>query len=202
VKVFRTDTFTQVATIPVGKLPHGVWPSGDGNRVYVGLENGDALAVIDTATNRVIGNVPVGQAPQAIAYVPNAVRNGEGTTNLQPLGTASKVVQLTLAPQGASGMPTSISLFDQGLVQILEGAATGLQPKHAYVLAFADAPDGSGPLQPLATFMTNPAGSGIVNAAGPIRQVVQGEANQPRRFLVIAEAVGGTPGMVVQVQQP
>ncbi len=39
IKVFRTDNFEQVATIPVGKLPHGVWPSGDGSRVYVGLEN-------------------------------------------------------------------------------------------------------------------------------------------------------------------
>jgi DNA-binding beta-propeller fold protein YncE len=39
IKVFRTDNFAQVATIPVGKLPHGIWPSGDGTRVYVGLEN-------------------------------------------------------------------------------------------------------------------------------------------------------------------
>src|ERR1700739_4407365 len=36
VKVFRTDNFQQVATIPVGRLPHGIWPSGDGTRVYVG----------------------------------------------------------------------------------------------------------------------------------------------------------------------
>ena len=41
VKVFRTDDFSMVATIPVGKLPHGIWPSGDGTRVYVGLENDD-----------------------------------------------------------------------------------------------------------------------------------------------------------------
>ena len=34
-------------------------------RIYVGLENADALAAIDTATNRVIANVPIGQAPQA-----------------------------------------------------------------------------------------------------------------------------------------
>src|SRR5262245_13741904 len=60
VKVFRTDDFSQVATIPVGNLPHGIWPSGDGSRVYVGLENGDALAAIDTATNRVTANIPVG----------------------------------------------------------------------------------------------------------------------------------------------
>ena len=56
VKVFRTDDFSQVATIPVGNLPHGMWPSGDGSRIYVGLENGDALAAIDTATNMVIAN--------------------------------------------------------------------------------------------------------------------------------------------------
>src|SRR5450432_2877520 len=54
VKVFRTDDFSQVATIPVGKVPHGVWPSGDGSRIYVGLENDDALAVIDTALNTVV----------------------------------------------------------------------------------------------------------------------------------------------------
>ena len=70
VKVFRTDDFSQVATIPVGNLPHGVWPSGDGTRIYVGLENADALAAIDTATNKVVANIPIGQAPQAIAYVP------------------------------------------------------------------------------------------------------------------------------------
>ena len=58
VKVFRTDDFSQVATIPVGKLPHGIWPSGDGTRIYVGLENADALAAIDTLTNKVIATSP------------------------------------------------------------------------------------------------------------------------------------------------
>src|ERR1700681_3614470 len=46
VKVFRTDDFSLTATIPVGKLPHGIWPSGDGSRVYVGLENADGMAAI------------------------------------------------------------------------------------------------------------------------------------------------------------
>ena len=39
VQVFRTSDFSKVATIGLGKLPHGIWPSGDGSRVYVGLEN-------------------------------------------------------------------------------------------------------------------------------------------------------------------
>ena len=52
--MYRTDTLEQVASVPVGNLPHGIWPSGDGTRVYAGLENGDAVAAIDTLTNRVI----------------------------------------------------------------------------------------------------------------------------------------------------
>jgi hypothetical protein len=48
VNVFRTDDFSRVATISVGSLPHGIWPSGDHSRVYVGLENADAM----TATGR------------------------------------------------------------------------------------------------------------------------------------------------------
>ena len=44
VLVFRRDSFEKIATIPTGKLPHGIWPSGDGSRMYVGLENDDAMA--------------------------------------------------------------------------------------------------------------------------------------------------------------
>ncbi len=35
VRVFKTSDFSLVARIPTGDLPHGVWPSGDGSRVYV-----------------------------------------------------------------------------------------------------------------------------------------------------------------------
>ena len=60
------DKFVLVGKIPVGKLPHGIWPSGDGSRIYVGLENADGMAAIDTATNKLIATSPIGQAPQAI----------------------------------------------------------------------------------------------------------------------------------------
>ncbi|WP_316173640.1 MULTISPECIES: YncE family protein [unclassified Bradyrhizobium] len=203
VKVFRTDDFSQVATIPVGNLPHGVWPSGDGSRIYVGLENADALAAIDTATNTVIANVPIGQAPQAIAYVSNAAPNADDRQNLQPIGVAGQVAHLTLAPKErvkeGSGA-TSVSLFDQGLIQILQASVTGLQPKQKYVLALAERADGTGSLQPLSSFMTNPAGSAIVNAAGPIRQIVVQPRGAERRYLVIASGEPATPGAVVQIQ--
>ena len=78
VKVFHTDDFGLVATIPVGKLPHGIWPSGDGTRVYIGLEIDDKATAIDTLTNTVIATAPIGQAPQGVAYVPNAVPERTG----------------------------------------------------------------------------------------------------------------------------
>lgn len=204
VKVFRTDDFSQVATIPVGRLPHGLWPAGDGSRVYVGLENADALAAIDTLTNKVIATIPVGQAPQAVNYVPGAVPEGDGTQNLQPLGVAGQAAHLSLAKDGKVGekekAPTSVSLFDQGLIQILQASVTGLTPKKPYVLALSSQPDGKGTLEPLSSFMTNPAGSAIVNAAGPIRQIVQNETKGLRRYLVIAEGTVAQPGAVVQHQ--
>lgn len=203
VKVFRTDDFSQVATIPVGNLPHGVWPSGDGTRIYVGLENADALAAIDTATNKVIGNVPIGQAPQAIVYVPNAAPDPDDRQNLQALGVAGQVAHLALASKDGTKhgtAPTSVSLFDQGLIQILQASVTGLQPKQKYVLALAERSDGGGPLQPLAAFMTNPAGSAIVNAAGPIRQIVDQSAAAARRYLVIASGDAAMPGEAIQIE--
>jgi len=203
VKVFRTDDFSQVATIPVGKLPHGVWPSGDGTRVYVGLENNDVLAAIGTATNTVIANIPIGQAPQAIVYVPGAAPDPDDRQNLQSLGVAGQVAHLALAPkadQAGSKPSTSVSLFDQGLTQVLQASVTGLEPKQKYVLALAEEPDGKGSLQPLAAFMTNPAGAAIVNAVGPIRQVVQNSASSERRYLVIAPGDAANVGEPVQIQ--
>jgi hypothetical protein len=122
------------------------------------------------------------------------VPEGAGTQGLQPLDLAGQATHLALVslvggqPQGnAEKAPTSVSLFDQGLTQIFQASATGLQPKMPYVLALASEPDGKGKLEVIAAFMTNPAGSAIVNTVGPIRQIVQGEQQTPRRYLAIAE---------------
>jgi YVTN family beta-propeller protein len=206
VKVFRTDTFDLVATIAVGKLPHGVWPSADGSRIYVGLENDDSLVAIDTTRNRVIATSPLGQAPQALVYVSNAVADDDLHLGLRPLSPAEGVTRLSLSIKkpldgvGTKQPPTSVSLFDQGLTQVLEASVSGLRPGESYILALADNSDGSGIVQALAAFRTNPAGSAIVNAAGPIRQILRPGTIAPRRYLVI---LAGTPdkiGEVIQVQ--
>jgi len=204
VQVFRTNDFAKVATIPVGKLPHGVWPSGDGTRVYVGLENDDSLVAIDTLSNTVIATIRIGQAPQAVNYVPNAVPAGDGRQGLQPLDVAGRAAHLSLVPVANAGenAPTSVALFDQGLLQVLQAAVTGLEPQRPYVLALSTRPDGGGVLEPLAAFTTNPAGAAIVNALGPIRQLVQGQVDVPRRYLVIAPGTPGQHGAAVQIQAP
>jgi len=205
VEVFRTDDFSKVTTIPVGTLPHGVWDSGDGTRVYVGLENDDRLVAINTLTNQVVATIPIGQAPQAVIYVPDAVPTGAGTAGLQPLGVAGSAAHTTLAAPGG-GEPTSVSLFDQGLIQVLQAAVTGLEPGKPYVLALARRRDGGGggggggPLEPLAAFTINPAGAAVVDAIGPIRQLVRASTPAERRYLVIAAGTPAQPGPVVQTQ--
>lgn len=203
VKVFRTTDFQQVATIPVGPLPHGIWPSGDGSRVYVGIENGDAVTAINSATNRVIATIPNGQAAQALVYVPAAVpAEASGIEHLQPLGLAGSAAHLVLVAPGSS-TSTTVSLFDQGITQVLQAAVAGLEPAKPYVLALTSSPDGTGEIEPLAQFMTNPAGAQVVNAVGPIRQIVDAKATKrnERRYLAILQWENGKRGRPVQLQQ-
>ena len=200
VQVYRTSGFERIATIPVGDLPHGIWPSGDGSRVYVGLENADAIAAIDTATQKVVATIPGGQAGQALVYIPGAVAQGAGTDHLEPVGRALSAAHLRLGPAGGPAA-TTIALFDQQLTQVVQAAVTGLQPKARYALALAGNVSGDGPLEPIAQFTTNPAGAQVVNAVGPIRQVVAPSEPAPRRWLVIAPVgAGETMGRPVQVQ--
>jgi YVTN family beta-propeller protein len=204
VQVYRTSDFDRVATIPTGDLPHGLWPSGDGTRMYVALENADAVAAIDTATQKVVAVIPAGHAGQALVYVPRAVPEGPAAQNLKPLSSVATATHLRLAPVQGEGPGTTVALFDQGLTQVIQAAVAGLEPKKPYVLLLSDRPDGTGRQEPLARFMANPAGAAVVNAVGPIRQLVQpGEASQAasRRYLAIV-AVGseGELGPPIQVQ--
>jgi len=199
VKVFRRGATPQlVATIRVGGLPHGIWPSGDGSRVYVALENGNAAAVIDTLTNRVMANVPIGQTTQALVYVPNAVTTGAGTENLVPLGEAGNSASLKLegvgfTSQRAQGWAAVNSL---GLLDLVQIAAEGLAPKTQYRVFLSDTNEAPFKnLQPLAVLKTNPDGAGIVQAIGPLKTLVTpngAKADVYHRFLIVTESDGAS----------
>jgi hypothetical protein len=126
-----------------------------------------------------------------------------GVENLQPLGLAASAAHLTLAAPG-SKRQTTVALFDQGLTQVVQAAVAGVEPGTRYMLALTSNRDGSGSIEPLAEFTSNPAGAQIVNAVGPIRQIVDPAAGQDvrRRYLTVLTLVeGGKPGRAVQVQQ-
>jgi hypothetical protein len=121
--------------------------------------------------------------------------------NLADIGAASEAVHLTLASAGASNAQTTVTLNNQGLIDLLQAAVTGLEPKKPYLLGLVANADGSGTLEPIAKFMSNPAGAAIVVAIGPLRKAVAGSEDAPRRYLVVAPVNDGKPGAVLQVQR-
>jgi YVTN family beta-propeller protein len=175
-----------LATIKTGDLPHGIWGSGDGRSVYVGLENGDSVQAIDTATNRCVATIPVGQLPQALVYVPNAVASDKGTVNLKPLGLAAQALHLELTPppEASSTAHASVSINSLGPIDNLQIAATGLEPGKKYWVMLV----GGAEPQELVTFSAGIGGAAIAQALGPLkRAVVPSQMKQALKLEVRAE---------------
>ena len=193
VKAFRRGATPElVATIPVGALPHGIWPSGDGSRVYIALENGEMAVAIDTVSNKVIANIPIGQTTQALVYVPNAVPDGPGTDNLAPLGASGNTVRLHLQAAGTAlpDAQASVAVNSLGLLDLIQIAAEGLTPKSQYQVYLAESDHAPfGKLEPLALLKINPDGAGIVQAIGPLKTLSGGgAAGAPaQRFLIVTD---------------
>ena len=192
VKAFRRgDKPELVATIPVGELPHGIWPSGDGSRVYVALENGQHCVAIDTVTNKVIAKVPIGQTTQALVYVSNAAPKESGAENLMPLGTAANTAGLHLE-SGGTALPeaeASVAVNSLGLLDLIQIAAKGLAPKESYQVYLAESNKSPfGKLEQLAVLKTNPDGAGIVQAIGPLKVLAGNSPASPsQRFLIVTD---------------
>jgi YVTN family beta-propeller protein len=196
VKVFRRGTNPPelVTTIPVGELPHGLWPSGDGTRIYVALENGGAVQAIDTSTNKVIATVPIGQTAQALVYVPNAVPQGAGTDNLVPLGEAANSAKFDLV-SASPDMPkahASATVNSLGAVDLVEVAVANLTPKSQFKLCVAESDHAPfGKVECIGAIKTNVEGSGIGQAIAPLKAVANTQqsvdAQAARRYLVVTD---------------
>ncbi len=205
VKVFRRGEKPElVETIPTGDLPHGLWGSGDGTRVYVGLENQDAVLAIDTLKNQILATIPIGQQPQALVYVPEAVPPGDGATSLVPLGDAGKAAHLTLvSPSKGSAAHATVSVNTLGPLDLLQAAVSGLKPGQMYTLWLATSrSEPFGKKEPLATFKTNVAGAQIVQTIGPLRQVLtrpaDGAAEQEKKRFLLVTAVDSEAAELIQ----
>ena len=176
-KVYRRDgDRALIATVPLGDLPHGLWPSPDGTRLYVGLENGDAVQVIDTASNKPLKTIKVGQLPQALVYVPNAVRDGDSRQNLVALDTLDGAdhIRMQSAPGADAKAAATIVVNRLGLVDQVQIAASGLTPNAAYQLVLEQMSAGNATRTPLAKLKVSASGIAIAQAIGPVRSIGNG----------------------------
>lgn len=146
-----------VATIPTGADPHGIWPSPDNTRVYVALENQDAVQVINTISNSVIKTLPIGQMPQALVYVANAVPSGNGRNGLTQQGLNLRVEPSTITVTG--GGEADVVVRELINVDSVEVIAEALTPKAKYQVY---AVKGDGTRQLIADFVGNSQGKGSV----------------------------------------
>jgi YVTN family beta-propeller protein len=205
VKVYRRGKQSDlVTTIPTGDLPHGIWGSGDGTRVYVGLENQDAVMAIDTLKNTVLATIPVGQQPQALVYVPDAVPDGDGEANLMPLGDAGKAAHLTLIAAEGRGRSAhaTVSVNNLGSVDLLQAAFSGLKPGQKYTLWLVQSRTAPfGQKEALVTFQANLTGAQVVQTIGPLRKVLTAASESAaqqvdQRFLLLTQTDSKTPELM------
>lgn len=187
VKVY-TRNRQLIATIPVGPNPHGIWPSGDGSKLYVGLENGDAVDVIDTKTNTKLKQILSGQAPNALIYAVKAIPTGsDGLANLEAY-TPVMPLNFRLTPGGAlpvAGIGGGVTLRTLEGIDELIFAAKKMLPLTTYTLYLSDTKATASNAEAVVTFKTDNKGSVEINAyyqikwrvAGRFFQVIKGDKN-------------------------
>jgi YVTN family beta-propeller protein len=137
-----------------GHGPHGIWPSPDNTRIYVGLQNSDEVDVIDTATNTVIKTLHVGQDPMALVYVANAVPHGSGRRGLTRQGLDQAIENLAVETPGVRGK-ASLTVRRLADTDQLVFNAGGLPPNRDVTLSGVRS-DGS--TTPLFTVTANATG--------------------------------------------
>ena len=84
-----------------------------------------------------------------------------------------------------------------GQLDLVEVAAENLTPTSQYQLNLTESGDASGKIEPLAVFMTQPDGSAIVQAIGPLKTLAAEAGTSPseRQFLTVTPA--NNPSQVV-----
>ncbi len=203
-----------VAAIPTGALPHGIWASDNGSRIYVALENGDAVDVIDTARQKVIAQIKTGQMPQALVFVSNAAPDANAA-NLVPLERAIENIQLKfVVPTGGKKMNYKMTkaapggfgvVRPLGLLDGLEVNFSGLEPDADYQLILSDNPKAEAKDSTILTVIkSDKNGKATGQALGPLREILQSAATKnesaTRRIVLrcaLASGTGGNPGEVV-----
>jgi YVTN family beta-propeller protein len=130
--------FVQTDTINVGALPHGLWPSGDGKLMFVGLEYSDEVQAIDLVTLKVVSTIKIGQSPQALVYADNAALDyTKSLENLSPLNDSTATQIISLNSTNGNAAHGNLSVRPIGVTDLIEQIYTNLTPGKTYTLAFS-----------------------------------------------------------------
>lgn len=187
VKIYDVaDDYKQMATIPVGQLPHGLWAAPDGKRLYVGLEYADQVQPVDMETMKALAPIQIGQSPQALLYAVNAVTSGTGMDNLKPLQdpTATQVVVMSPIAQGTK-MRGELSVRTIGASDLVEQLFLNLKPNTAYTLALSKSD--TAPYSPdyeINSFVTDDKGKYAGQSTGLIKSRLADSSSFKRVVLI------------------
>lgn len=199
-----------VAAIPTGALPHGIWASDNGSRIYVALENGDAVDVIDTARQTVITQIKTGQMPQALVFISNASPDANAA-NLVPLERAIENIQLKFAAPSAgktSNNPATKPapggfgvIRPLGLLDSLDVNFSNLDPETEYelILSGNDKKAAKNPTI-LTVLKSDKNGKAAGQALSPLREILQSAAapkDMLTRRILLRRAVSNNAGEII-----
>ena len=194
VRIFDVaDDFKQTDTLLVGALPHGIWPSADGKRLYIGLEYGDMVQGINLETMTVMKPVQIGQSPQALVYADNAVTDSGNHIGLLPLNDKvfTQVVNLKGTTQGEQGVGR-LAIRSIGLTDLVEQIFTGLKPNTSYTLSLSGSE--TAPFTTdykLNSFSTDAAGKYLGQSTGLIKKLDANAPGDSYRHIILTENSNG-----------
>jgi YVTN family beta-propeller protein len=122
-------------------LPSGMAESADQSTLYVALNGNNTLALIDTATNQLVKEIPVGNAPRQVvlvgnqAFVSNEGGRPAGPGDFTDLSDGTPIVANSSTAAATTGTVSVVGLASQTQVASIP---VGLEPSAEYL-----APDGT-----------------------------------------------------------
>jgi YVTN family beta-propeller protein len=117
-------------------LPSGMAFSSDGSTAYVALNGYNTLAVLDTATNTITKQIPVGNAPRQViidgneAYVSNEGGRPANSGDFTNVSDGTAIVSNRSTGGAITG---TVSIVDLSAGKQVSSIAVGLQPTAMYL---------------------------------------------------------------------
>ena len=100
----------EVKVIPAGKRPQGQALSPDGRFVFITLEDDNAIAILDTAKNEIVGRISTGRSPNRVAVTPDGKLLVYSMQLAGAVGFADVAARKQLAEVPVGGQTMSIAL--------------------------------------------------------------------------------------------